>query len=32
MEMKFISLEETNMEKEFGEQYLEYKKRVRKWI
>jgi len=32
METKFIPLEEKNMEKVFGKKYLDYKKRVRKWI
>jgi len=32
MELLFISEEERNMEKAFGKKYLEYKKRVRRWI
>ena len=32
MELIFISLEEKNLEKEFGNKYLEYKKKVRRWI
>lgn len=32
MEKKFIPLEEKNMEIVFGKKYLDYKKRVRKWI
>ncbi len=29
---KFISIEEKNMEKAFGKEYLKYKNKVRKWI
>lgn len=32
MERLFISFEEKNMEKIFGDTYLNYKKRVRRWI
>ena len=32
MERRFISLEEKNLEKKFGNQYIDYKKRVRRWI
>jgi len=32
MEIFYISHEERNMEKVFGSAYLEYKKRVRRWI
>ncbi len=32
MERKFIPLEEKNLEKKFGNQYIDYKKRVRRWI
>ena len=32
MEIKFIPMEEKNMKKTFGKDYLEYKKRVRRWI
>ena len=32
MEILFIPKEEKNMEKTFGKKYLEYKKRVRRWI
>ena len=32
MEILFIPKEERNMEKAFGKKYLEYKKRVRRWI
>ncbi len=32
MEILFIPKEEENMEKNFGKKYLEYKKRVRRWI
>jgi protein-S-isoprenylcysteine O-methyltransferase Ste14 len=31
-EIKFIPMEEKNMEKSFGEKYLKYKKKVRRWI
>jgi len=32
MEKRFIPLEEKNLEKKFGNQYIDYKKRVRRWI
>ena len=32
MEIMFIPLEEKNIEKVFGKKYLEYKKKVRRWI
>lgn len=32
MEFKFIRMEERKLEKAFGKQYLDYKKRVRKWL
>jgi len=32
MESIFISFEEKNLEKAFGEKYLEYKKSVRRWF
>ena len=32
MEIAFISVEEDAMEKIFGQEYLDYKKRVRRWI
>ena len=32
MEMLFIPLEEKNLIKQFGEKYLQYKKRTRRWI
>ncbi len=32
METKFIPLEEKNMQKVFGKKYLEYRKKIRKWI
>ena len=32
MEIKFIPIEEKNLEKAFGKKYLDYKKRVRRWI
>lgn len=32
MERLFITLEETNLERAFGEDYRAYKKRVRRWI
>ena len=32
MEMLFIPFEEQNCEKIFGKKYLEYKKKVRRWI
>jgi len=32
MEIMFIPIEEKNLEKEFGNKYLEYKKRVGRWI
>jgi protein-S-isoprenylcysteine O-methyltransferase Ste14 len=32
MEKLFIPLEEKNLEKKFGNQYIDYKKRVRRWI
>lgn len=32
MEKKFIPLEEKNLEKVFGKNFFEYKKKVRKWI
>ena len=32
MEIVFISTEEKNLEKAFGEKYLNYKKKVRRWI
>ncbi|KQC13459.1 MAG: hypothetical protein APR56_05265 [Methanosaeta sp. SDB] len=32
MEVLFISKEEENLEKAFGKEYLDYKRRVRRWI
>jgi protein-S-isoprenylcysteine O-methyltransferase Ste14 len=32
MERLFIPIEEANLERVFGRQYLEYKQRVRRWI
>ncbi len=32
MEIAFISVEEDAMEKAFGQEYLNYKKRVRRWV
>jgi protein-S-isoprenylcysteine O-methyltransferase Ste14 len=32
MEVMFIPLEEKNLEEVFGKQYLDYKKKVRRWI
>lgn len=32
MEIKFIRFEEKNLEKIFGKKYLEYRKKVRRWI
>lgn len=32
MEVLFILIEEKNMEKVFGKKYLDYKKKVRRWI
>jgi protein-S-isoprenylcysteine O-methyltransferase Ste14 len=32
MEIAFIPLEEINLQKKFGEKYLAYKKKVRRWI
>ncbi len=32
MEIKFIPLEEKNLEKAFDEEYRKYKKKVRRWI
>ena len=32
MEILFIPKEEKNMEKAFGKKYLDYKKKVRRWI
>jgi len=32
MEKRFILLEEKNLEKKFDNQYIDYKKRVRRWI
>jgi len=32
MEKLFIPLEEKNLEKRFGNQYIDYKKNVRRWI
>ena len=32
MEILFISSEEKNLEKTFGKKYLDYKKKVRRWI
>ena len=32
MEKLFIPIEEKNLEKKFGNKYIAYKKRVRKWI
>ena len=32
IEIKFIPIEEKNMEKAFGKRYLDYKKKVRRWI
>jgi protein-S-isoprenylcysteine O-methyltransferase Ste14 len=32
MEVLFMSAEENNLEKAFGKEYLDYKRRVRRWI
>jgi protein-S-isoprenylcysteine O-methyltransferase Ste14 len=32
MEKLFITFEETNLERVFGEKYLDYKRKVRRWI
>lgn len=32
IEIKFIPIEEKNMEKAFGKRYFDYKKKVRRWI
>lgn len=32
IEKAFIPIEEKNLEKKFGNKYIDYKKRVRKWI
>ena len=32
MEKLFIPMEEKNLEKKFGNKYIDYKKRVRRWI
>ena len=32
MEILFIPMEEKSLENEFGQEYLNYKKRVRRWI
>lgn len=32
MEIKFIPIEEKNLEKVFGKKYLDYKREVRRWI
>ena len=32
MELIFIPLEEKNLEKEFKKKYMDYKKKVRRWI
>lgn len=32
MESMFIRIEEKNLEKRFGNRYVEYKKRVRRWV
>ena len=32
IEKLFISLEEKNLEKRFGKKYLDYKKKIRRWI
>jgi len=32
LERKFIVYEEKNLEEAFGEEYLDYKKRVRRWL
>ena len=32
LEIKFISIEEKQMEKAFGKKYLEYKNHVRRWL
>ena len=32
METKFISMEEKNLEKTFGKRYVDYKRKVRRWI
>ena len=32
MEIMFIPFEERNLEQEFGEKYLDYKKKVRRWF
>ena len=32
MNVRFISVEEEKMEKEFGKKYKDYTQRVRKWI
>jgi len=32
IESMFIPMEEKNLEKKFGNEYIDYKKRVRRWI
>jgi protein-S-isoprenylcysteine O-methyltransferase Ste14 len=32
MEALFISTEEENLEKAFGKEYRDYKRRVRRWV
>ena len=32
MEVMFIPFEEKNLEQAFGKEYLDYKKKVRRWI
>ncbi len=32
MEVMFVSLEERNLESAFGDRYLQYRKKVRRWI
>jgi len=32
LEIKFIPMEEKNLEKAFGKEYFKYKHKVRKWI
>jgi protein-S-isoprenylcysteine O-methyltransferase Ste14 len=32
MEKNFIPMEEKNLEKKFGNRYVDYRKKVRRWI